>query len=72
MATSKSVKDVLPFYVPKPKTELFDIWKKQRTQSQQVDDLPADERVEDACLESEESELPAQPALTKSKKRAAA
>jgi hypothetical protein len=72
LAASKSVKDVLPFYVPKPKNELFDIWKNQRNQSREVDDLPADERVEDACLDSEESELPAQPALTKSKRRAAA
>lgn len=72
MATSKSVKELLPFYVPKPKTELFDIWKQQRNRRLQVDDIPADERVEDAGLESEESELPAQPALTKSKKRAAA
>ena len=69
---SKAVKDVLPFYIPKPKHELFEIWKARRQQVEEVEDLPADERVEDACLESEESEQAAQPVLARPKKRVAA
>jgi hypothetical protein len=70
--TSKAIQDVLPFYVPKPKHELFDIWKARRQHNEEVDDLPADERVEDACLESEEPEQAAQPVLARPKKRVAA
>lgn len=72
VATSRAIKNVLPFYVPKPKNELFDIWKKQRAHAIEVDNLPDDERVEDACLESDESEPTEDVAPPKQKKRVAA
>ncbi len=53
---------ILPFYVPKPKDLLAEIWKRQRalTEGEQAADatLPDDERVEDAGLEYEETEVP--------------
>jgi hypothetical protein len=53
---------VLPFYVPKPKDLLAEIWARQRalTAGEQAADatLPDDERVEDAGLEYEETDVP--------------
>ncbi|HEX7929331.1 MAG TPA: radical SAM protein [Sphingomicrobium sp.] len=57
-ATSRAVQAVLPFYVPKPKEELFDIWARQKamTAGELTADqtLPEDERVEDAGLDYDE------------------
>ena len=54
------LKRILPFYVPKPKDLLKQIWERQRalTAGEPTADaaLPEDERVEDAGLEYEESE----------------
>jgi hypothetical protein len=54
---------ILPFYVPKPKDELAEIWKRQRalTVGEQSADaaLPDDERVEDAGLEYDDAVQPA-------------
>jgi hypothetical protein len=51
------VKAVLQFYVPKPKSELFDIWARQKALAGETNgkqDLVAeDERVEDAGLEQD-------------------
>jgi hypothetical protein len=55
--TNERVKGVLPFYVPKQKSELFDIWARQKALTQNIADegelLPEDERVEDAGLDQE-------------------
>lgn len=57
-ATSRAVQAVLPFYVPKPKEELIDIWARQKamTAGELTADqtLPEDERVEDAGLDYDE------------------
>jgi hypothetical protein len=62
--TNSRLRAVLPLYMPKPKDELTEIWKRQRalTAGEQSADasLPDDERVEDAGLEYDESEAPAQ------------
>ena len=56
---NKRVKDVLRFYVPKPKPELFEIWRKQRerldAEKAGLDTLAEDERVEDAGLDDDDS-----------------
>jgi hypothetical protein len=48
----------LPFYVPIPKDELAEIWKRQRiisdSQPQANDGLNEDERVEDAGLDHDD------------------
>lgn len=53
------LKRILPFYVPKPKQELYQIWEQQKAASQgrsNVDLVLADdERVEDAGLEDDDS-----------------
>ncbi len=58
LATTAAVREVLPFYVPKPKDELFGIWARQKamTRGEITADqtLPEDERVEDAGLDYEE------------------
>jgi hypothetical protein len=58
--SNRKVKEILPFYVPKPKSELFEIWRKQRelllAEKEGIDSLAEDERVEDAGLEFEESD----------------
>jgi hypothetical protein len=53
--TNERIKKILPFYVPKAKDKLFDIWAKQRHLSEKsADELVADdERVEDAGLDQE-------------------
>lgn len=51
------LKRVLPFYIPKPKSELFEIWARQKRMLQdQIGNigLAEDERVEDAGLEAED------------------
>ena len=55
-ASSERVKHVLPFYVPKPKSELFDIWARQKAITQsgsEEGELTDEERVEDAGLDQE-------------------
>ena len=69
---------VLPFYVPKPKELLAQIWERQRalTAGEPTADaaLPDDERVEDAGLDYEEAEpvAAAAPRLATSKRKTAA
>lgn len=57
-ATTAAVQRILPFYVPKPKEELFSIWARQKamTRGEVTADqtLPEDERVEDAGLDYED------------------
>lgn len=74
---NKKLKDILPFYVPKPRNELFEIWRKQRevlgTQKAYLDSLSDGERVEDAGLEVDDTLLAeSQPRAPKPKKRAVA
>lgn len=61
-ATTTPLKNILRFYVPLPKQELFTIWAKQKkfTPGEAAIDLglAEDERVEDAGLEHEETRLP--------------
>lgn len=51
------IKAILPFYVPKPKSELFDIWARQKAIAAEAnskqDMVAEDERVEDAGLEQD-------------------
>ena len=72
---NKKVKNVLPFYIPKPKSELFDIWKKQRerldVERAELDTLAEDERVEDAGLEDDTMPTPDPVAAAKPKKQRA-
>jgi hypothetical protein len=73
---NKKVKNVLPFYIPKPKDELFEIWKKQRERLDPErggrDTLAEDERVEDAGLEMDDTApTPIPAAATKQKKQRA-
>lgn len=66
-ATNDRVRDVLPFYIPKPKAELFEIWRKQRelleAEKSDLDVIAEDERVEDAGLEAEEVLLRPEPVV---------
>jgi len=59
-AVSSAVSRILPFYVPKPKTDLFAIWEKQRARAKAPIDLgiAEDERVEDAGLDYEDTPMP--------------
>lgn len=61
-ATTTALKQVLRFYVPLPKEELFAIWAKQKelTRGEPTADmgLAEDERVEDADLEHEDESEP--------------
>lgn len=68
--TNRRLKQILPFYVPKPKNELFKIWERAKPQSQSVQiDLAEDERVEDAGLDHDEVPHSAKPVPAKNKKR---
>jgi hypothetical protein len=64
---SAAIKAVLPFYIPKPKSELFKIWARSGNENARVPEVPDEERVEDAGLESDESPLPVSSSPTKSK-----
>jgi len=73
---NKRVKEVLPFYIPRPKSELFEIWKKQRerlsAERAELDTLAEDERVEDAGLEADDTALTPMPVVaTKEQKQRA-
>lgn len=57
-ATTRAVRDILRFYEPIPKAELFRIWEKKRSANQPKPSdfgVPDDERVEDAGLDAEET-----------------
>lgn len=61
-ATTKRLRNILRFYVPVPKAELFVIWAKQRElaksgPTQAAFSMADDERVEDAGLESDDDTL---------------
>lgn len=54
ITANRRIQKVLPFYIPKPKDKLFEIWAKQRAlQKDATDTLAEDERVEDAGLDQE-------------------
>ncbi len=61
--SNQTLRQVLPFYIPKPKTELFAIWERQKQFAPAAADVKSqvaeDERVEDAGLELEEPEIAA-------------
>jgi hypothetical protein len=54
---NRRIKAVLPFYVPKAKSELFDIWARQKAITNEANGkhgmVAEDERVEDAGLEQD-------------------
>ncbi len=54
--TNPKIRRLLPYYVPRPKDFLAEIWKKQNDLSicKLEDDLAEDERVEDAGLDDED------------------
>eukprot|EP01037_Dinobryon_pediforme_P026385 gene26385-28890_t len=57
-ATTRKVADILRFYVPVPKADLFRIWERQRdlTKISPSDiGVPDDERVEDAGLDADDA-----------------
>ncbi len=71
-ATTDSVREILRFYVPIPKAELFRIWDIQRAGSATKPSdfgVPDDERVEDAGLDHDGS---ASPAMNPQARKAAA
>ena len=53
------IKSILQFYMPRPKQELTEIWRRQASWQQVAKDLglPEDERVEDAGLDAEEEPI---------------
>lgn len=53
------IRSILQFYMPRPKHELTDIWRRQASWQQVASDLgvPEDERVEDAGLDAEEEPI---------------
>ena len=54
--TNKRVKKILPFYVPKPQDEIFDIWEKKKSYKlfkNEQDTIAEDEKVEDAGLDDD-------------------
>jgi hypothetical protein len=53
------IRSILQFYMPRPKHELTDIWRRQASWQQVSSDLgvPEDERVEDAGLDAEEGPI---------------
>lgn len=55
-AISAHVKALLPFYVLRPKDEMAKIWKMQKQLPADAE-VPDEERVEDAGLQTEESEI---------------
>jgi len=66
------LKAVLPFYIPKPKQELFRIWEKQKALTRGDASPPGaladDERVEDAGLDDEEVRVPPMARTTEKRK----
>jgi hypothetical protein len=56
------IRGVLPFYIPKSKSELFEIWNRQKAITQasaaRADMMAEDERVEDAGLDQDLENLP--------------
>jgi hypothetical protein len=73
---NQKLKGILRYYVPKAKTELFEIWRKQRvlleSKKAVVDTVAEDERVEDAGLEFDEAAIPTSEQPAKQQKRAVA
>lgn len=56
--TNRTILGLLPFYAPKPKSELFEIWaRKKQSDVGAADGLSDEERVEDAGLEADEVPL---------------
>ncbi len=68
--TNSRVKSILPFYVPKPKQELYRIWEQQKALLQSEATPPKgltdEERVEDAGLEDDDVQV--EPVVTKIRK----
>jgi hypothetical protein len=65
--TNPTIKAILPFYVPVPKSELFKLWDRNKAKSAEAPAVSDEERVEDAGLEADEPPLAAKKASTKSK-----
>ena len=59
--TNRAIKAVLPFYVPKPKSDLFELWARRKAKSVEAPAVSDEERVEDAGLDADEAPLPANP-----------
>jgi hypothetical protein len=59
---NERVRQVLPFYIPKPKSQLFEIWAKQKALAKSAleaeAEMPEDERVEDAGLDHDPEATP--------------
>jgi hypothetical protein len=57
-SSNERVRCVLPFYVPKPKSHLYEIWARQKAlaklEADSESEMAEDERVEDAGLDHEE------------------
>jgi hypothetical protein len=61
-----AIKKVLPFYIPKTKTDLFKIWDRNKQKATDAPPVADEERVEDAGLDAEEVPLPKKSIKTKS------
>jgi hypothetical protein len=59
--SNREIQQILSFYVPKPKDELYRIWEQQKSAGTRIvgpePGLAEDERVEDAGLETEDTTL---------------
>ena len=69
---NRQLKRILPFYVPKPKDELYRIWERQKNVARSTLEADAslaeDERVEDAGLEHDDS-TPREPAVREGRRK---
>lgn len=55
--SNAAIKDILPFYIPKPKDELFKIWDRNKIKVASTPEVADEERVEDAGLDADEVPL---------------
>jgi hypothetical protein len=65
--TNRAIKAILPFYVPMPKSDLFKLWDRRKTNSLDAPTISDEERVEDAGLDADETSPPLQKPSAKSK-----
>lgn len=70
--TNSTLKSILPFYIPRPKEQMAALWKSRAQGSLLADDVPDDERVEDAGLDNEAEDEPMRTIQEQSRVRKAA
>jgi hypothetical protein len=65
--SNQAIKDILPFYIPKAKDDLFKIWDRNKAKVVAAPEVSDEERVEDAGLDADEVPLAKPTPPTKSK-----